>query len=76
MPWNGTMSGKFKDAPVVTASKANGAVQHELLEFGPEMLIIAHHQGQAAGKTIDFQFDVDTEVMELISKWKGRDKDP
>jgi hypothetical protein len=45
----------------------------EPINFGPGMVVIAFHQGEAAGKSIDFRFDVDAKVMDLITSWKQRD---
>jgi len=42
------------------------------LEFGPEMVVIAFHRGEGAHKTIEFQFDVDKKVMDLIENWRHR----
>lgn len=70
-------------APIQGASAAPigarlfGGVGTELartapIEFGPEMVVIAFHRGEGGGKTIEFQFDVEKKVMDLIANWRHR----
>jgi hypothetical protein len=43
------------------------------IEFGPELVVVACHQGDGAGKTIEFQFTIEEEAMRFVANWKERD---
>jgi hypothetical protein len=61
------------DEPIYPVIFEHG-MQLTPIEFGPEMVVVACHQGDGAGKTIEFQFTIQEDAMRFITTWKERDK--